>query len=38
MPYNKRIPDAPIAGSILSRATELTLDGILVLIQLVNDS
>ena len=33
MPYNRRIPDAPIAGSMLPRATELTLDDILVLIQ-----
>ena len=33
MPYNRQIPDAPIAGSMLPRATELTLDDILVLIQ-----
>ena len=33
MPYNRRIPDAPIAGSMLPRATELTLDDILVLIK-----
>ena len=33
MPYNRRIPDAPIAVSMLPRATELTLDDILVLIQ-----
>ena len=33
MPYNHPIPDAPIAGSMLPRATELTLDDILVLTQ-----
>ena len=33
MPYNRQIPDAPIAGSMLPRPTELTLDDILVLIQ-----
>lgn len=33
MHYNRQIPDAPIAGSMLPRATELTLDDILVLIQ-----
>ena len=33
MPYNRRIPDAPIAVSMLPRATELTLDDILVLIK-----
>ena len=33
MPYNRQIPDAPIAGSMLPRATELTLDDILVLIK-----
>ena len=33
MPYNHPIPDAPIAGSMLPRATELTLDDLLVLIQ-----
>ena len=33
MPYNRQIPDAPIAGSMLPRATKLTLDDILVLIQ-----
>lgn len=33
MPYNRQIPDAPIAGSMLPRATELNLDDILVLIQ-----
>ena len=33
MPYNRRIPDAPIAGSMLPRAESLTLDDILVLIQ-----
>lgn len=33
MPYNRQIPDAPIAGSMLPRATELSLDDILVLIQ-----
>lgn len=33
MPYNRQIPDAPIAGSMLPRTTELTLDDILVLIQ-----
>ena len=36
MPYNRQIPDAPIAGSMLPRATELTLDDILVLIQTGN--
>lgn len=33
MPYNRQIPNAPIAGSMLPRATELTLDDLLVLIQ-----
>ena len=33
MPYNRQIPDAPIAGSMLPRATELTLEDLLVLIQ-----
>lgn len=33
MPYNHPIPDAPIAGSMLPRATELTLDDLLVLTQ-----
>lgn len=33
MPYNRRIPDAPIAGSMLPRAEALTLDDLLVLIQ-----
>ena len=33
MHYKHPIPDAPIAGSMLPRATELTLDDILVLIQ-----
>lgn len=33
MPYDRQIPDAPIAGSMLPRATELTLDDLLVLIQ-----
>lgn len=33
MPYNHPIPDAPIAGSMLPRATELTLNDLLVLIQ-----
>lgn len=33
MPYNRQIPDAPIAGSMLPRATELTLNDLLVLIQ-----
>lgn len=33
MPYNRQIPDAPIAPSMLPRATELTLDDLLVLIQ-----
>jgi len=33
MPYDRQIPDAPIAGSMLPRATELTLEDILVLIQ-----
>lgn len=33
MPYNRQIPDAPIAGSMLPRATDLTLDDILVLIK-----
>ena len=33
MPYNKQIPDAPIAPSMLPRATELTLEDILVLTQ-----
>ena len=33
MPYKHHIPDAPIAGSMLPRASELTLDDLLVLIQ-----
>lgn len=33
MPYNHPIPDAPIAPSMLPRATELTLEDILVLTQ-----
>ena len=33
MPHNRQIPDAPIAGSMLPRASELTLDDLLVLIQ-----
>ena len=33
MHYDRQIPDAPIAGSMLPRATELTLDDLLVLIQ-----
>lgn len=33
MPYNRQIPDAPIAGSMLPRAETLTLDDLLVLIQ-----
>lgn len=33
MPYNRQIPDAPIAGSMLPRAESLTLDDILVLIK-----
>lgn len=33
MPYDRQIPDAPIAGSMLPRAESLTLDDILVLIQ-----
>ena len=33
MPYNRQLPDAPIAGSMLPRATELTLEDILVLTQ-----
>ena len=33
MPYNRKIPDAHIAGSMLPRASELTLDDLLVLIQ-----
>lgn len=33
MPYNRQIPDAPIAGSMLPRAESLTIDDILVLIQ-----
>lgn len=33
MPYNRQIPDAPIAGSMLPRAESLTLDDILILIQ-----
>ena len=33
MPYNRQIPDAPIAASMLPRATELTPDDILVLIK-----
>lgn len=33
MPYNRQIPDAPIAGSMLPRATELTPEDILVLIK-----
>lgn len=33
MPYNRQIPDAPIPGSMLPRANELTLTDLLVLIQ-----
>lgn len=33
MPYNRQIPDAPMAGSMLPRATVLTLADILVLTQ-----
>lgn len=33
MPYNRQIPDAPIAGSMLPRATTLTAKDLLVLIQ-----
>lgn len=33
MPYDRQIPDAPIAGSMLPRATGLTLDDLLILIQ-----
>lgn len=33
MPYNRQIPDAPIAGSMLPRPTALTLEDILVLTQ-----
>ena len=33
MPYNRQMPDAPISGSMLPRAKELTLDDILVLTQ-----
>ena len=33
MPYNRQIPDATIAPSMLPRATELTLEDILVLTQ-----
>lgn len=33
MPYNRQIPDAPIAGSMLPRATDLTPEDILVLIK-----
>lgn len=33
MPYDRQIPDAPIAGSMLPRATELTIDDLLVLIK-----
>ena len=33
MPYKHHIPDAPIAPSMLPRASELTLDDLLVLIQ-----
>lgn len=33
MPYNRQIPDAPIAPSMLHHATELTLEDILVLTQ-----
>ena len=33
MPYNRQIPDAPVAPSMLPRATELTLEDILVLTQ-----
>ena len=33
MSYNHPIPNAPIAGSMLPRATDLTLDDLLVLIQ-----
>lgn len=33
MPYNRRIPDAPIAGSMLPRPTALTAQDLLLLIQ-----
>ena len=33
MPYNRQIPDAPIAGSMLPRATDLTAQDLLLLIQ-----
>lgn len=33
MPYNRQIPDAPIAGSMLPRATALTAQDLLLLIQ-----
>jgi hypothetical protein len=33
MPYNRQIPDAPIPGSMLPRATELALADLLLLIQ-----
>ena len=33
MPYNRRIPDAPIAGSMLPRPTALTAEDLLILIQ-----
>lgn len=33
MPYNRQVPDAPIALSMLPRATTLTLDDLLYLVQ-----
>ena len=33
MPYNRQIPDAPIAGSMLPRPTALTAQDLLLLIQ-----
>ena len=33
MPYNRQIPDAPIAGSMLPRPTALTAQDLLILIQ-----
>jgi hypothetical protein len=33
MPYNRQIPDSPIPGSMLPRASELTLADLLLLIQ-----
>ena len=33
MPYNRKIPDSPIPGSMLPRASELTLADLLMLIQ-----